>query len=644
MHHRNGRDSDRTPGNSRQRGSTRQHLVTARQATGIAGPARGQHTSGTQLMRRLAGSPALPALLQQLAPGTLHRLIVAVGVNDAAPLMALATPGKLAAALDLAVWSSPQQGAAETFDPGAFTDWLEAWLEIGEAFTAERLLALGEDYLCTALASLIEVQSIHVRGFEGRYGWKLEQRFDDDPDDDGHGGFDTRSADELMHDARWHGDDLDERLRTAPDRPRDEADDFDRDTRIWADASPAPASPTDQAFFGEFTVAGLVSDEWDLVLSALNALWATDADALLSMLARLAADPSMLALGDHRSVLRDDVARARELAQVAGGFVTPLGARAFLAGIAASTLDELQHADGYDNETAQYFLRLQAAANSATTPAASAAGHEGIAHAPHPGEYVPATADGHDGHATARPLAQELEDLQQLLIEAGVAAGTNAHGGVARLTGDASTARADLRAAIDALAASNPAAATRRLQELAYIANTLVTGLRGAQQPISDADAAELALSTAGLGLDWLQREDAERALDALNSEPGVVRLFGIGWQLLQALPTQVVDACARGLARPENSALLARNAWLRSEIADGFVELQRCVAAHDHESARDALTLLSLVLDAEACRQLRPILDAVPQLADPQAPDGRRCFASVPDLLRAAGWLQRLG
>ncbi len=644
MQHKSGRDSGGMSGNSKQRRTPRERRVAVVRPATVDRTMRGTHKSGTQLMRRLADSPALPALVQQLPPRSLHRLIVAVGVSDATPLMVLAPPEKLAAALDLAVWSSAQPGAAETFDPQAFTDWLEAWLEIGEAFAGERLLALGEEHLCTALAALIEVQSIHVRGFEGRYGWKLEKRLDDPTDDDDRGGFDARSAEELLHDARWHGDDLDERLRTAADRPRDAADDFDRDSGIWADASPAATSPTDHAFFGEYTVAGLVSDEWDLVLSALNALWRTDADALMAMLGRLAANPSMLALGDHRSVLRDDVARARELAQVASGFVSPLGAHAFLAGITESTLEALRDANGYDNETAQYFRRVRAAANAVTAPTDAIANDDDVALEEHPGEQSRVTPDVHDGQALAPTLASELEDLQQLLADTGVLPEPHAHGGRVRLTADAHATRADLRAAIEALAAVDPDAAAQRLQELAYLANTLVTGLRREAQATGDADAAQLALATAGLGLDWLQAQDAELAYDALRTEPGVVRMFGIGWRLLQDLPSQVIDACARGLTNQANAALLARNAWLRGEIGEAFTELQRCVVARAHAGARDALTLLSLVLDAEACRQLRPLLDEVPQLADPRGPDGQRWFASMADLRRAAEWLQKLG
>src|ERR1700754_5024742 len=104
------------------------------------------HDTGSRLLQTLQANPALPALLRDLQPTALARLVERVGLNDAGELMALAPTRKLLQALDESLWKSPEPGVAESFDAGELVAWLEAWNEIGDAFVAERLAAMSDEY------------------------------------------------------------------------------------------------------------------------------------------------------------------------------------------------------------------------------------------------------------------------------------------------------------------------------------------------------------------------------------------------------------------------------------------------------------------------------------------------------------------
>lgn len=620
--------------------------------------------SSSQLLRRLSASPALPALIQRLQPHVLHELIVSVGLSDAGEVMALASASQLRAALDIAVWKSPQRGEAETFDPDQFVNWLETWLGIGEAFAAQRLCALGEDYLALAFAPLVNVQQTDMAGFAGASRWDSDDATPADADGDADGDSDEAEV------AR----EVDEAMALAMEER-----------------------------FADFIVTAKLADEWDVVRRGLYALWGDEPDALLHMLRRLCerANP-WLRRGDRERVLSEDVSLAREQAQEGRGFVTPAGARAFLLGLAQLGVAGCENAEAYDEETARYFIRMQFAAEGEAAAARAAA--DEADHKPSGDSAGDVDAAGRDrgdndageAHAAAARTAQsearaggvggvgeeeehrqpeqdarnaqlaeaaasahELAKLEALLVQAGIGT-TDAQPSpkdLPRLTG-ATNRAPGLRESIEAMAQRDPEAAVLRMRELGYLANVLMKALRRDGVPCTEADAADAALATASLGLDWLRGRDASAAATALASAPGVVRLFGIGWNLVAGLPARLVTACESAFASEAISARLAKRSWLRAEAEAGMDELARQVRGQDFLAAREALTLLSLVFDVGACRELRAVLDELPRIVVTDSSvagssvtdssvagsnEATRGIAAVDDLRAIAALMQRL-
>ena len=86
-------------------------------------------------------------------------------VADALHIMALAPAERLVQALDASVWKTPRPGASEVFDPRELIEWIGAWLDIGEGFTAERLAAVPDENLMLYLSQLAIVTTTPMWGF-----------------------------------------------------------------------------------------------------------------------------------------------------------------------------------------------------------------------------------------------------------------------------------------------------------------------------------------------------------------------------------------------------------------------------------------------------------------------------------------------
>jgi hypothetical protein len=126
--------------------------------------------SSTLLRRRLGGGllsqlledPQLALELRALPAHALRQVILRVGLEDAGELVALSTLEQLREVFDEDLWRSAQPGQDEAFDAARFVVWLEVLLEAGEAFVADRLAELSEDFLVFAVSNLVRVLDISV--------------------------------------------------------------------------------------------------------------------------------------------------------------------------------------------------------------------------------------------------------------------------------------------------------------------------------------------------------------------------------------------------------------------------------------------------------------------------------------------------
>jgi hypothetical protein len=242
-------------------------------------------------------SPALPALVQSLKACDLAQLCGRIGIADATHIMALAPAERLVQALDASVWKTPRPGVSEVFDANELVDWICAWLDIGDTFTAERLAAVPDEDLTLYLSQVATVTTGAMWGFE-------------------------RST---------------------------EIEDLDR---IYAPSY-------DEKAYGPYVVSSRRDEDWETLRDALDAMWSDAPQRLVYLLSQLSGDESMRAPQENRESSNDDVAAARESSRERRGYVTASGARAFLA-LARGPVEELAASSEYDLETRRYLSRLSA--------------------------------------------------------------------------------------------------------------------------------------------------------------------------------------------------------------------------------------------------------------------------------------------
>jgi Family of unknown function (DUF6178) len=99
-------------------------------------------TTPRPLLDRLRHTPDLAKVIPRLPPEILHRVIRICGLEDAAELVALATPMQLSRILDVDVWHARSPGTDEQFDVERFGVWLDVLMQSGPAVAAEKLIGL----------------------------------------------------------------------------------------------------------------------------------------------------------------------------------------------------------------------------------------------------------------------------------------------------------------------------------------------------------------------------------------------------------------------------------------------------------------------------------------------------------------------
>lgn len=237
----------------------------------------------SSLLARLVEVPDLVAAVRAMPAPAFAAAIREIGVQDAGPLVAAATPAQLVAAFDEDLFRNARPGERESFDADRFVAWLEVMLEAGDEAAAARLAELSEGFVLRGLESLVRV---------------------------------------LDHDT------LRDRMLAV-----DEDD---------ADAADAVEKALESSLVQELDGYLLVSREgkgWDAALAVILAL-DRDHRALLERLLDRAARMSAPLLDDLESLaevlsdaesLAEDVEAEREERRGALGFVEPRAAKAFLA-------------------------------------------------------------------------------------------------------------------------------------------------------------------------------------------------------------------------------------------------------------------------------------------------------------------------
>ena len=276
------------------------------------------------------------------------------------------------------------------------------------------------------------------------------------------------------------------------DIPDDEVD-VERDTLL----------PTGSyALYGPYMLTAVIEDEWEVIRASLDALWSEEPECLLRTLGMLDGAESMLAAQEARLRLSRDVAHERERHRENLGYVTGPGAGAFLLFAATASIDELVALTAYDEETRRHLAAF--GASTEDDPA-----HDEATEQPDP------------------PTPQQLQQLQQLrsTLEREHVLMPQA---TLLLTDQSGANSSALTRELSLLAETDQMAFERCARELAYLANVLKVGTRARGALLEDTAARDLAYATCERGLEVLGKLELDLRL---AQEPGLIRLFAIGWR-----------------------------------------------------------------------------------------------------------------
>ena len=390
---------------------------------------------------------------------------------------------------------------------------------------------------------------------------------------------------------------------------------------------------------GEYVLRSRVDDEWDVVQTALIALWDDFPDFAESIFARLAFRHSILGVGedDTARMLDADASHEHERRRESAGYVTSVLAGSFLRRAAGADLDALADEDSYDLQTSEYFRRRDSERAASEEEAAAAE----------------ASAEAQDGD-----MDEELDAL-----EAELEAYEQQQAAAPRLLAGPENVRArqPIRTALSELQPDDDAL-QQRLDELAYLANLLMAGALRNGERIAEAVAAEIAMATCNLGgsyLLWIEfgdEGDVSGYQEVLATDAGLVRLFRIGWHLLSRVPLQTVGRLQRLIADADIRAGLASRPMVLEEvdalISDG--ELLEQVRNHDYDEAKETVRLLTILLEPGAVVALCELVDSTPRLARSLEEGARtgvwdqglttaRNIDSMTDLMTIDGFLKSL-
>lgn len=526
-------------------------------------------TRGDRLLDRILDTPHLARAVPRLRPELFHRVIRSCGLEDCAELVALATPDQLARVFDLDLWRTGRPGLDEQFDADRFGLWLEVLVESSASVAAGKIAEMNTDLVVAGLAQ-------HVRVFDPA---------------------------SFMPSMTIDGEEM------------------------------AAARPGDDGLrceVGGYVVTARRIGSWDAILAVLIALDAEYPDYFHRVMRGCRAlsnsRPEVDGLHDlltYPEQVMFDVALDRERRREKQGFATPGQARAFLQ---TARLLRLEHeTPPSSSPVARAYFRAVASATASDSEAGStgALSKSGTAERDAPPASADPAAQSSLADLTAPPSvadpAAAVSALVEILIEAGVVRPQprvllqRSQGHTPRLA----RLEAQLQVAYD----RDQAAYAMRNEELAYLANAIMSGCSMQARSFTPEEASDAAAAACNLGLEnwpphWLPapapgdffvEADASVPDDFLVGHD-LVSVFQVGWAVLH---TNVGMYAAERLIE-----ILTHLRCDDREIQAGLDDLRVNMTKHWQEGApwraRDALDVIA-ILDMPAWATLLGLIDECP-------------------------------
>ncbi len=359
--------------------------------------------------------------------------------------------------------------------------------------------------------------------------------------------------------------------------------------------------------FAEYQVISKRHDGWDAILSVLVALDKDHHDLLQRILERccflssevVEENGGLYNVLTSEEMVESDVAAEREERRAREGFIAPSAAASFLGLARITDLQEIMKSREADPITRAYFGALD------PTPEGARRGKK-------------ASSRTLDSGRTPARLAKLIEELDEAEVPREARATLLAGGTAPRSRG----ADPVFKRAIVDLYGRDPKLYSRRMEELGYLANALVSGCSFGGRRFRPFEAVEAVVATCNLGLEHLleaapievsELAPSQRATAMLARE-GADKMFRAGWHLLyREVSLAAGAALERALARrmrevgdPDVAARLARVAGtVTSAVAQGKPWM-----------ARAKLDALHLVFDERTLAALDALLDECPAVS----------------------------
>lgn len=370
---------------------------------------------------------------------------------------------------------------------------------------------------------------------------------------------------------------------------------------------------------GRFCVLPKNDEHWDNLWQIIADAWSEDPELIEEVLAHVCQRRSLTIEKTYitrNENLAPDVDAARDRHRREQGYITPQSATAFLNHARRESLATLIMEQSYDPFTRMQLQRLQTRLPVAAPTTGS-------------GSALDAVFAQIDQTRHRRLLAADTGDVDN----------------------NGCTDNADyLRVQLRNLSASQPDALRRCEREMLFLANIILEGLPVTERQNNERDAMRSVQHCCNLGLlhclfntPWADEDDMLAEL--LGSEPGLVRLFLVGFRLILEVRDRSLVAFASAL----------RSEWAFRRLADE-PDLHRavlgCLERHSTDSpipplspkqVGDLLDSLLLATDNEASEALRHLTSTLPRLPLVLEPDKHNGAIYVSHKARDIGTLADL-
>ena len=360
--------------------------------------------------------------------------------------------------------------------------------------------------------------------------------------------------------------------------------------------------------FGHYVSVSKDESSWDSVCTLMAALNELDYDMLIRLLDRCSwiSGECMDDNGDLYHVLtagetlEEDVSSERKERRENKGFVTPMSATVFLNQARSTPLTEIIAAETMDPVSSAYFRAMEAE----TAPDLGSRKVEGL-------------WENGASEACNPKVLRLTQTLRKAVAPQAFQQEMLAYDGAAPRNHPL-----PLAGAMDSINRTDPDLFSRRMKEISYLSNTLISGCAYKGRTFQPKEAAEAAISVCNLGGEYLLESHVGPKEDpsvdpwtAILKVRHLVKLFQVGWKILfDGVVAHTAKELLEFLRHQKNEMPNSEQAY---EMAKGIILLRFCISSGRPWEFKDQMDDLPPYLDDEAVAAIGDLLQAYPTLSE---------------------------